>query len=136
MSLPTKEDLWGHIMRHHGDSNILEVAELEKSLKAAKFSVERQWVVWQFREYEKQKLGSFLAGRRGHESRIRWNSAPKRMSSTPATKSNELPRPSTVLEHSIPLRSGIVAKLSLPQDLSRAESERLMEFIKLLPLEA
>ena len=54
----------------------------------------------------------------------------------PALVQNTPPKPPATIamvEHTFPLREGLLIKIALPQDLSAREAERLSKFLELLP---
>lgn len=135
MPYPNREVLWNHIQRHHGSSWKLNVTDLESSLAKEKHASDRNWVVAQLKTFADFKLGRFFNGRRGHDSRIEWKREPSKLLLPDLPKDSLTPAPIPVLEHLLPLRVNVVAKLSAPQDLTRSEADRLIEFIRLLPIE-
>jgi hypothetical protein len=132
---PSREVLWNHIQRHHGKSTRLNVSSLEESLLADKHSCDRNWVVRRLKAFDAEKLGTFYTGRRGRQSRIHWQDIPEKMHLPERHTERQVAPAIAVLDHVIPLRQGVNAKVSVPQDLTRAEAERLIEFIRFLPIE-
>jgi len=130
--------MWEHIIRHHGQATVLSVDELAGSLKAAKRSFERDAIVRIFRTYQDRGLGTFRQGRRGKRSRLVWKTNPAALGALGV----KTPPPGVVtdspvtrlLHYPIPLRKGLSLTMSLPEDLTVAEADRLAQFIRSLPI--
>ena len=130
--------IWDHILRHYPDKGWVSVNELEKSLALEKQGTDRATVVAFLKSCEEKGLGWFRNGRRGHPSRILWNKKPHEVGAdvpfdTPANGGRGLPVRTVSVE--VPVRPGVVAKLAVPEDLSSAEADRIIEFVKRLPLD-
>lgn len=137
MSYPDQAVVWDHIRRRHADNYELSVDRLLSSLREEKHGVDRTWVVGLLKNYAAQGLGSFYAGRRRHPTRISWSRKPSEVTVPIVSTGTQGHRsPTKLLEHPIPLRTGVTAKLLLPEDLTAAEATRLIEFLRLLPVNA
>lgn len=96
---------------------------------------ERAEVVEAFQELERVGVGKFVVGRRGKLSRFEWNpgeppSAAEVQNAAPSRKGE-----ARMLEHSFHVRPGVVATVSLPEDITRAEIERLSLLLSAIPFE-
>lgn len=123
-----------HIRRIHGDLTTLSVDALEKSLRQAKYEYDRTEIVHLLKTYEKEGFGHFYTGRRGRPSRILWKNLPRDVPGLAAPKQSPIGTSAPLLEHLVPLRKDLVAKLALPSDLTKAEAARVSQFVQLLPL--
>lgn len=134
MPILDRGTIWNHIVRRYGDATRISVDELEKSLRAENFTVDRNFIVGFFKELDQRGLASFHTGRRGHPSRALLNKKPKEVTSDMASASVEKPPfRTTLMEVPVPLRSAVTAKLLVPEDLSRAEADHIIEIVKRLP---
>lgn len=134
MAYPDQAVVWDHIRRRFGEQYDLSVDRLLPSLREEKHGVDRNWVVGLLKSYAAQGLGTFYTGRRRHPTRISWRRKPSEVTGPVVTSGNSERQPAKMLEHPLPLRPGLTAKLVLPEDLTSAEAARLVEFVKLLPV--
>jgi hypothetical protein len=122
----------------------------------------RYAIVTALKELEKAGVGQFVVGRSGRKSRFIWGEAaesapsgPARPPSSPAAprverevrKASaervpalplEAPRPAgtvRLLEHAFYVRTGVLAKVQLPDDVTRPEIERLCQLLRAIPFE-
>ena len=94
------------------------------------------------REWENFGWGTFIVGRRGHESRFRVHEPARKAlndnNAEPIDDSKKAFLKSIVSKgitvHSFQLREETKISLSLPTDLTDREADRLASFIKSLPL--
>jgi hypothetical protein len=102
-------------------------------------NVSRAELVPALKELEGAGFGRFSAGRRGWPSRFAWDETPPlsaaAASGAALTKSRVSKRGSSLLTHDLHVRPGVVAKLMLPADLTRAEAERLAQFLLAIPFQ-
>lgn len=126
--------IWNHVSRLHGEKWETSVEDLQKTLREERHPADRTYVIDLFKEFERQKLGSFRNGRRGQPTRMVWTKKPKELAPAFGSASSPVTTP-RIIEHEIPLRSGVFVKLSIPADLTTAEAVRLCEFVKLIPIQ-
>lgn len=97
------------------------------------------------KKLEKLGCGTFLAGRRGYESRFEWAGASRSIGQVAAGEDTPIEANPTadvgdesadeLIEHTFRLRPDLSVRLSLPQDLDSVESQRLAVFIRSLPFD-
>ncbi|MGH7471236.1 MAG: hypothetical protein ACRENP_25080 [Longimicrobiales bacterium] len=140
MTETDRQLIWNHIQRVHGDQHVLTVDELNGSLRKERQAFERSDLILLLKQFGKDGLGRFLTGRRGKRSRMNWNRKPRELTATKV--SFMAPNPSragsgvvTMLESSVPLRPGVIAKVFLPADLSSAEANRVAQVVQQLSLD-
>lgn len=102
-------------------------------------------IVELFRSFERLGLGRFLVGRRGAETRFDWEYDVKslaRIAIGEANEPEEVADDATeddegedMLEHAFNLRPNLTVTLSLPENFSGREAERLASWIKSLPFD-
>jgi hypothetical protein len=97
-----------------------------------------------FRRLEEIHCGRFVAGRRGHQSRFKWDvgcvdvgrAAAGETVKIEAAPSNEADEPADDLqEHRFRLRPDLIVSMELPSDLTATEAARLAAFVRTLPFE-
>jgi hypothetical protein len=110
-------------------------------------------IVGVFRGLEELRLGTFVVGRRGAESRFQWDYDPRSLASVARGDKDEIELISDdapleddddeaetadgeLLTHEYNLRPDHRISLDLPVDLTPIEAERLAAWIKTLPFEA
>ena len=93
------------------------------------------------------RIGEFIVGRRGQQSRFEWSKSslsvgrvaagePSDIEERPADDGEEVESDDGALvEHRYRLRADLEIKFELPPDLSQREAERLADFVKTLPLQ-
>ncbi len=104
---------------------------------------QRYDIVASLKELEREGAGEFMVGRSGQKARFVWKRARPRPSrplakivEQKAVKGRAVPpRAKHRLEHEFQLRRGVVATVSLPPDVTRAELERLCRFLRAIPLQ-
>lgn len=102
-----------------------------------------------FRNFDELRLGSFMVGRRGAETRFEWDFDVKslaRIASGKAEDAEEI-SPDTedddvddedaeaTLEHTFNLRADLTVVVRLPENFTAREADRLAAWIKSLPFE-
>lgn len=102
-------------------------------------------IVELFRSFERLKLGRFLVGRRGAETRFDWDYDAKSLARIATGESDEpegvaadAPEDDEgeeMLEHSFNLRPDLTVALKLPENFTPREAERLSGWIKSLPFD-
>ena len=119
---------------------------LLKTLAKQGTAVKRPDLIDLFRTLEDAGCGRYIAGRRGHPSRFRWNVAltsvgrvagggEERIAGVDAGMDvGDLPD-EPMLSHDYRLRPGLTVRLALPSDLTAGEAARLAEFIRSLPFD-
>ena len=118
------------------------IDRLRQNLKEDGNRVSRGDAIAVFRRLEELGCGRFVPGRRGHQSRFKWDvglvtvgqaaageSVP--IEAAPANEPNE-PQ-DDLLEHRFHLRKGLDVPVRLPSDLTATEAARLAAFIQTLP---
>jgi hypothetical protein len=126
--------IWDHILRHYPDAASLSIDDLSKTLRAEKHTVERYELVALLKEYAKKNMGTFYSGRRGHPTRLVWRRKPADLgANAPETIAPHL-QAGRMLEHPLPIRPGVSVRLTLPEDLTPAEANRVATFVQSLPL--
>jgi hypothetical protein len=114
----------------------------------SKFS--RLQIIKVLKKLENLKVGKFIEGRRGKESRFSWvesmievgalasgagGSSEAQLLSTAGEKHTEGTPVVALLGHSFRLRPDITIALALPPNLTLNEASRLADFIRTLPFE-
>jgi len=128
-------ELWGHILRRHPQTLELAVDDLVTSLRGEKRTADRNAIVKNLRAYQGMGLGSFKAGRKGHQSRMKWRMTPNALNAQ--TGSNGVAgntSPTRLLDFPVLLRPGLSITVTLPEDLSGDEADRVAEYIRSLPI--
>lgn len=136
-------------MAQRSKGNKLEVDVLQKRI-----SLSRSELVFAFRQLEAIGVGRFIVGRRGSTSRFETNRPPAEIAGVAKGERAELggaqeeeetfPDSSessassgaeTALRHVWVLRPSPLVKIEIPYDITSAEAERLIAFVKSLPVE-
>jgi hypothetical protein len=126
--------IWDHILRHYPDTMSLSVDDLTKTLRAEKHVVERYELVALFKEYAGKNMGTFYSGRRGHPTRLVWRRKPRDLGAAAPEGAISAAQTGRMLEHPLPIRPGLSVRLTLPEDLTAAEANRVATFVQSLPL--
>lgn len=97
---------------------------------------------------EREGLVRFIAGRKGHKSRVEWNFSIKSIGEAALGETVSLGAVGDDddeedgdedfkdnIQHSYTLRPGLTVTISLPADFTQKEAERLSSFIQTLPFE-
>lgn len=129
MSIPSTPIAWNHVARKYPDVHSTSVDDLEESLLAEGHFVNRSIAVALLQEFDRLKLGSFRTGRRGHPTRINWTKKPRDLAPT-FDEGHPTPPATRMTEHEVPLRPGVVARVTIPLDITDVEAGRLCEFVK------
>lgn len=108
-------------------------------------AVSRRDIIEVFKRLEELGCGRFVAGRRGHRSRLEWSVglvSVGRLASGEAEEIESIDEADAVeegdvelIEHSYQLRPDLRVSLELPSDLSAGEADRLARHIQTLPFE-
>jgi len=115
-------------------------------LKEEGHEISRGDIIDAFRSLEDLAAGQFVTGRRGWPSRFVWSvgmvsvgkaaaGEPQDIEQIPAEEMEE-PASADMLAHPFNLRMDLQVTLELPADLSRAEADRLANFVRTLPIES
>ena len=102
----------------------------------------RKDVIDLFRKLEEIGVGKFRNGRRGHPSRFEWTSQLTTVGSVASGESTEVDpyggedeegeSESEMITHEYKLRPNLTLELSLPEDFSEREAQRLGDFVRTL----
>jgi hypothetical protein len=131
-----------HFASRERNRNEMTIDSLRHNLKADGISVSRGAAIRVFRRLEELGCGRFVAGRRGHESRFKWDvglvavgqAAAGEAVPIEATPTNAPDEPADdLLEHRFHLRKDLDVPVRLPADLTATEAARLAAFIQTLP---
>jgi hypothetical protein len=118
------------------------VDQLLNRLRGA--NVQRWEVIALFRKLEQLKHGTFIEGRKGHQSRFVWSSSPIDVGK--AAQGEEAPiapvpmdvpaddSSAELRKYVFPLRTSADVSFELPTDLSQKEADRLAAFLRSLAL--
>lgn len=147
-----RNPLAARIVEHAGATEEVELDWLEAELgNASRFDI-----VASLKELENAGAGTFVVGRRGRKSRFVWKEhalarpdsgaeaaaplpsprplvSPRNASLRPPTDASSPPL--ATLQHSFHLRPGVVTRLDLPADVTKAEVDRLCGFLQSIPFQ-
>ena len=105
------------------------VDDLHDRVRESHPNVDRQEIVALLKDLEEAGFGRFLAGRRGHPSRLEW-------SLEDVAESGEISDSEvSSLRHQFRLRRDSTVLFDLPEDLTKSEAQRLADFVLTLPFE-
>lgn len=132
-----------HAAQRLKNQNETKVDRILKVLREEGHDISRSDIIEVFREFEKEKLGNFVIGRRGWSSRFVWSMAIVSAGKAATGESEEVeelpPQPEEdseeLVTHKYRLRSDFTLELKIPADLSVTESKRLSLFVRSLPIE-
>jgi len=102
--------------------------------------LERRALIHVLKDLDDSGLGTFVVGRRGHQSRFCWadrvaeghaQDLPTESTETSPIDKEEANAES--IQHRFTLRPGFEVELALPGDLTQTEAKRLATFISALP---
>lgn len=120
-----------HIWPPSGET--AEADELLETLRQETSDIERWELVEFFKSLEEKGYGNYIVGRRGWSTRIEWSEKARRLSAEELDNSQRGRSIAEVIDHKFNLRPGFEVFLSLPEDLTSKEAERLSSFVKTLP---
>lgn len=125
------------------DSSITKTDRLMSVLAQKGTALDRKDAIDFFRTIENAGCGEYIEGRRGHPSRFSWEVSLRSVAqvargTTEAVEAiiedDSNGEEALMMEHSFRLRAGLAVALSLPDDLTIAEGERLSDFVRTLAI--
>jgi hypothetical protein len=131
-------------------NQVLEIIGRLAATAGGSEAARRARVTHILRELERLECGSYVIGRRGHESRFMWRYIAMSVGQAAAGKGELIEQANAtaaaavpleakevaangMLQVTFPLRLSLSITLNLPTDLTTAEAARLSDFIKTLP---
>jgi hypothetical protein len=136
--------VFDHFASRERDRRETTIDRLRKNLADDGVNISRGDAIGIFRRLEDLGCGRFVTGRRGHESRFKWDvglvavgqAAAGESVPIEATSSIDLVEPvDDMLEHRFHLRKNLDVPVRLPADLTSTEAARLAAFIQTLPFD-
>ncbi|MEQ9379611.1 MAG: hypothetical protein RJP95_02020 [Pirellulales bacterium] len=123
------------------DDTQVTVDAIEQEIRHRGGHILRRHITEVLRFLERQGMGQFVVGRRGHRSRFVSSESLCELAkealccTSPEGESREADTTGEleVVLHKFVLRPGFEISLELPTDFSKREAERLIAFIRLLP---
>ena len=103
-------------------------------------------VIWVFRKLDSLGCGSFKVGRKGHQSRFKWDVKMVEVGQAAAGKTAQVEEVSpeeageenggnSLFKHTFRLRPDQSVTVELPADLTSQEAARMARFIETLPIQ-
>ncbi len=130
------------------NSKQTSVDRLQTALKAEGHDVSRGDIIELFKSLEAASCGSFVVGRKGHQSRFEWAVSLVEVGQVATGEEVQVqdledsdiqlePEQDSLsgglIEHRFVLRPSFEARIQLPPDLSMTEANRLSDFLRTLP---
>ena len=136
-SNPNVRALLSVLLRHHNSSTTQpsEISHIIASLRAEeRLVVSRRKLVATLKAMDVTGCGRFRTGRRGLPSRFEWTPAAVSLARgvAEAGQTNAPTAATNLISHPYRLRRSLTVSVSLPEDLTEREANRLADFIRTL----